>query len=450
MRKPLRTSNHVIVASRDARRRHNLSQLLYQTGWYHSFELPDGIRIQGVNTLQTLRERFARFPIPPDLTGKRVLDIGAWDGWFSFEAERRGASVVAIDCVEIPNFLEIHRRLNSRVDYRIVEFYDLPSAGLGRFDYVFFSGVLYHLKHPLLALEIVCALATDTVIVESFVTDGDDWQDHADEMPVMEFYETDELGDQFDNWIGPTVGCLMAMCRAAGFARVELLRATGANAVAACHRRWAPAQGGEGAVPELLAVVNTRTLGINFLTRAEEYVSCWFRTDRDTVERQDLRLEMGAYGVPAVYVRHEPDGSWLANFRMPPGLDPGWTPVRLAFADSGFGNEFRVAVDLRAVSDELLLDGVTDGSTWERNAVQTGSGAGFLSCWLRGLPENCDRANIKVRLGEARLPVVWVGPQDGSGPRQFNVEVPESVAKGSQRLRIECGGAAVETEVTVR
>jgi tRNA (mo5U34)-methyltransferase len=450
MRKPLRTSNHVTVASRGARRRHDLSQLLYQTGWYHSFELPDGTAIEGVNKLETLRERFERFPIPANLRGKRVLDIGAWDGWFSFEAERRGASVVAVDCVEIPNFLEMHRRLNSRVDYRVVDFYDLPSAGLGRFDYVFFTGVLYHLKHPLLALEIVCALATDTVIVESFVTDGDDWQDHADDMPVMEFYETDELGGHFDNWIGPTVGCLTAMCRAAGFARVELLRATGANAMVACYRRWDTAPDASADPPELLGVMNTRTLGINFSSRAEEYVSCWFRTPRETLRREDLRLEMGGYGAPGLFARHEPDGTWLGNFRLPPGLPPGWTEVRVALAESPFSDPLRVAVDVPTVAKELVLEGVTDGITWERNAVSTLNGPAFLSCWVRGLPDNCDRANIRVSLGGTRLPVVWVGPGDGDAARQFNVQVSYGTRKGAQRFRIECGGSVIESEVTVR
>jgi len=93
--------------------------------------------------------------------------------------------------------------------------------------------VLYHVKHPLLALEIVCGLATDTVVVESFVTDGDTWKEHAEDIPTMEFYETDELGNGLDNWVGPTVGCLLALCRAAGFARVELLHAAGFNAAVA-------------------------------------------------------------------------------------------------------------------------------------------------------------------------------------------------------------------------
>ena len=67
-----------------------------KSGWWHSFELPDGRIIDGVNTLAGLKGRLAQFPIPQDLTGKRVLDIGAWDGWFSFEIERRGAQVVEL------------------------------------------------------------------------------------------------------------------------------------------------------------------------------------------------------------------------------------------------------------------------------------------------------------------------------------------------------------------
>src|SRR6266702_8651729 len=95
----------------EPRRGKDFSQELAEKGWFHSFELPDGTLIEGYNKLDWLRKRFARFPIPEDLTGKRVLDIGAWDGWFSFEAERRGGDVTAVDCVEVANFLTVHREL---------------------------------------------------------------------------------------------------------------------------------------------------------------------------------------------------------------------------------------------------------------------------------------------------------------------------------------------------
>jgi len=95
----------------------------------------------------------------------------------------------------VPNFLEIHRKLGSRVDYRVLDFYELPRSSLRNIRLCScFSGILYHLKHPLLALETVCGLTTDTAIVESFVTDGDTWRRAHSGRPTMEFYETDELG----------------------------------------------------------------------------------------------------------------------------------------------------------------------------------------------------------------------------------------------------------------
>src|ERR1700733_5009656 len=202
--------------SRESARGLDFSQDLIAMGWYHSFEFPDGSVIDGYMPLAVQQERYSRYPIPDDLSGKRVLDIGAWDGWFSFEAERHGGQVLAIDYVEVPTFQQVHRRLGSKVDYRVLDFYELPSAGLAKFDVVFFLGVLYHLRHPLLALEIVCGLTTDVAIVESFVTDGDTWREHTADIPALEFYEGYELANQFDNWVGPSVACLLAMCRSAG------------------------------------------------------------------------------------------------------------------------------------------------------------------------------------------------------------------------------------------
>jgi tRNA (mo5U34)-methyltransferase len=113
-----------------------------EKGWWHSFELPDGTRIDGVNTLDSLKNRIAQFPVPEDLRGKRVLDIGTWDGWFAFEMERRGADVVAIDCWENPLFHEMHARLQSKVEYHQLDMFDLTPERIGRFDIVLFMGVL--------------------------------------------------------------------------------------------------------------------------------------------------------------------------------------------------------------------------------------------------------------------------------------------------------------------
>src|SRR5580700_6476227 len=119
-----------------------------EKGWWHSFELPDGTRIDGVCDLPGLKDRIGQFPIAQDLRGKRVLDIDNWDN---------------------PRFHEMHARLCSRVEYRQLDMYDLTPERIGRFDIVLFMGVLYHLKHPLLALERVCALTTEMAAVDSFI-----------------------------------------------------------------------------------------------------------------------------------------------------------------------------------------------------------------------------------------------------------------------------------------
>jgi len=426
------------------RRGADFSEELAARGWYHSFELPDGTRFEGCNSMEIQHLRWSRFPLPADLHGLRVLDIGAWDGWFTFEAERCGADVTAMDCIEVPNFRRIHRALGSRAAYHILDFYELPEARIGSFDVVFFLGVLYHLKHPLLALEIVCALTTNTAIIESFVTDAETWRQHQDAIPSMEFYETDELGNQLDNWIGPTVSCLKAMCRAAGFARVELMHSAGFTAGVACFRKWEPPPvDPRESAPELAAVMNNRSFGVNFASRKDEYLSCWFRTNRESVRREDLRFEVGDFGIPVLWVKREPDGRWLANFRLPPGLTSGWHRVRARFADSGFSNELRIAVDLPTHVERIQIKAAYDGRSWRPGEVSLRSG-GFLSCWVEGLSENADRANTGVWLDDVRLFVEYVGEPDAAGMRQVTAVVPADAPHGGHELRVECGGVRSE------
>jgi hypothetical protein len=213
---------------------------------------------------------------------------------------------------------------------------------------------------------------------------------------------------------------------------------------AACYRKWEPVQlETEQEPPELLAVVHARNFGVNFSTRKEEYITCWFRTHRESVAREQLRFEVGGFGVPALFVRHEEDGAWLANFRLPPGLEGGWNAVRLRFPDTGFGRTLRIAVDMPLKIDRLVLKGVCDGITWSGDEI-TIRERGFISLWVNGLPENADRSNICVRLGDARLEVEYFGGPDSDGCRQINVGVPGDVAEGEQFLRTECGGVSSE------
>jgi tRNA (mo5U34)-methyltransferase len=236
---------------------HDSSEELAKTGWYHSMELPSGV-VQGFTPLDDLRQRWSLFPLPENLTGTRLLDIGTWDGWFAFEAERRGAEVVAVDIAAQENFYHAHRELKSNVRYEVCEVYKLPELRIGTFDYTLFLGVLYHLRHPLRALEVVCALTKQLAIVDSFIV-VDEGGERRSPIPWMEFYEHTELANQVDNWVGPTLPCLLALCRSAGFARVEYLGTRHDHALVACHRFWEPPpEHPSTAAPVLTAATNAR------------------------------------------------------------------------------------------------------------------------------------------------------------------------------------------------
>ena len=127
---------------------------------------------------------------------------------------------------------------------------------------------------------------------------------------MLEFYETDELNGQFDNWFGPSVGALEGMCRAAGFARVQTLAVDRDSALVACYRTWEPEPAAPACdPPELLAIGNVNTYGINFNSRRDQYAMCWFRTPAAdlgaVLSKELLHLEVGRFGAPAVHLQLE-------------------------------------------------------------------------------------------------------------------------------------------------
>jgi tRNA (mo5U34)-methyltransferase len=192
--------------------------------WYHRIDLGDGIVTPGLEGTDTRTESL---DLPDDLSGKSVLDIGAWDGVFSFEAERRGAArVLATDSFcwsgegwgTQEGFLTARRILGSRVEDQEIDVMDLSPERVGTFDLVLFVGVLYHLKHPLLALERVSSVTGDHLILDSHtaMTDEPD--------PVMLFYPGTELNDDPTNWWGANPPAVEAMLRDVGFRRMERTR----------------------------------------------------------------------------------------------------------------------------------------------------------------------------------------------------------------------------------
>ncbi len=413
--------------------------------WYHSIELPGGQVIQGSQTIEQLRTRVAQFPLPEDLRGKTVLDIGAWDGWFSFEMERRGARVTAVDCIEQPGLLLAKERLRSRVDYRVMDVYELSPESIGQFDIVLFLGVLYHLKHPLLALEKVCALTRELACIESYVTDdgADILAGRPPGKPSLEFYEINELLGQLDNWCGPNTACLLAFCRTAGFVRPKLVSVMANRAHLVCCRHWEPPPAERSAPrPKLVEAVNLLT-GTRYLSSTrDDYVSIWFKTRETGLDRLNVFPVVGGYAIEPIYVGRTEDDGWQANCKLPPGLARGWHEVRLRTANSAFSEPVQIAVDEERrppQTDNVKIEIAADGKTWERNQVRL-SGDSCVSIWLSGMPRNAEREDIHVTLGESALEIMFLSSPDDQNRRQVNARVPESVPPGEYPLLVDCAG----------
>jgi tRNA (mo5U34)-methyltransferase len=198
--------------------------------WWHSIDLGHGVVTRGVDHAQA--ERLSRLQLPVDLSGRSVLDIGAWDGFFSFEAERRGAArVLAADYYSWhgqgwgtgqgkAGFQLAREALGSRVEDVDLDVMDLSPDRIGTFDVVLFLGVLYHLPHPLLALERVASVASGLLVVETVV----DMVGVA--RPAAAFYPGRELNGDPTNWWGPNEPAVRGMLRSVGFTRVDTITPT--------------------------------------------------------------------------------------------------------------------------------------------------------------------------------------------------------------------------------
>jgi len=191
--------------------------------WYHQIDLAPGVRTPGVNDPS---ESLPRLGLPADLSGKTVLDIGAWDGAWSFEAERRGAQrVLATDSYSWTGagwgtkaaFELAREALGSAVEDQTIDVFDLSPETVGMFDVVLFLGVLYHVKDPMGALEHVASVTAGRAIIETEV----------DLMllrrPAAAFYPSTELNADPTNWWGLNPPAVAAGLRLAGFSRVDLV-----------------------------------------------------------------------------------------------------------------------------------------------------------------------------------------------------------------------------------
>ena len=192
--------------------------------WHHSINLGQGIITPGQDNSE---RKLQRLNLPGSLAGKSVLDVGAWDGFFSFEAERRGAArVLATDSYswdgshdwgDQRGFQLARTVLGSKVEDQTIDVLDLSPEKVGQHDVVLFLGVLYHMKHPLLAVERVASVTREMVVLETAV------DMLSTRRAAMAFYAGSELGQDATNWCGPNPAAVVGMLRTAGFRRIEII-----------------------------------------------------------------------------------------------------------------------------------------------------------------------------------------------------------------------------------
>ena len=226
--------------------------------WHHSIRVAEGVVTPGSKTLQHHHQELIRLQLP-NLAGKSVLDIGAWDGYYTFMAEGAAASrVVALDHyvwsvdfkkatdytsrqletrqpirafhtlpelwdpVGLPGkrgFDLVHRLLNSRAEVVVSDFMTMDLSTLGTFDVVLFMGVIYHLEEPLAALRRVRQLTRGFVAIETEAVLLPD----SGGRPLWQFVDAAQLNDDPTIWWVPTAEGLRSMCLAAGFSRAEIV-----------------------------------------------------------------------------------------------------------------------------------------------------------------------------------------------------------------------------------
>lgn len=224
--------------------------------WWHRIQVAPGVVTPGQKSTNCGSWDALRVP---DLQGKTVLDIGAWDGFYSFEAERRGAKrVLALDhfawCIDslrmwnyyddcrrktivprqydtLPGIWDpdslpgkrgfdlAHELLGSKVESCIDDFMAMDLSSLGVFDVVLYLGVLYHMRNPVEAMSRVSAVTRKLAIIETVAVVIPGYEDKS----LWEFYPSNELSGDVTNWWAPSEKSLLGLCYSAGFRRVDVI-----------------------------------------------------------------------------------------------------------------------------------------------------------------------------------------------------------------------------------
>ena len=224
-----------------------VEEMIASRAWWHRIEIRPGIITPG--TKDTVTELNTRMGLPNRLDGLSVLDIGAADGFYAFECEKRGAEVTGVDVRRATEsgFGLARSLLGSNAKHLHGSIYNLDAAVIGQYDLVLCLGVLYHLRYPLLALDNLWSICKDRLIIESQICDRHflkhdqqpavltDLSPELAHASLAQFYPDSELSNDVTNWWSPTAACLSQMLTTSGFEN-QIFFSDGARAVFHCRK----------------------------------------------------------------------------------------------------------------------------------------------------------------------------------------------------------------------
>jgi tRNA (mo5U34)-methyltransferase len=201
--------------------------------WFHSIDLGDGIRIErdpahgGDRNYPENLWRKLRELLPRNIQGLRVLDVGCNAGYVSVEMKRAGAAFV-LGIEGFPQHLEqaklVRDILQIDLDLRELNVYQI-TEDLGQFDITLFLGVLYHLKHPLLALENLAKVTKGLLVLESAILpelspSNPHVRNYGGPTHELRFVDNNPGVEALQNWFIPSLSCLKAFLRTIGFRHI--------------------------------------------------------------------------------------------------------------------------------------------------------------------------------------------------------------------------------------
>jgi tRNA (mo5U34)-methyltransferase len=231
-----------------------LTELKRLEPWFHRIDLGGGLYTKTESVMgepvdhplgpwQTIQKL-----LPGSLSGKTLLDVGCNAGFYAFEAKRRGAQrVLGVDGQRqhIRQGLFVRKVLGLDVEFRRLNVYELNAQTVGQFDITLALGLLYHLKHPILALENLYQVTKDLLVIETAImppkrTPKSFSHPLGEKQMLLHMLALVEnpIGakEQVFNWFLPGVEALQALLRTTGFDEVQLVEAKNERAIVVCRK----------------------------------------------------------------------------------------------------------------------------------------------------------------------------------------------------------------------